>query len=266
MLSSNKVALSRSSFNGLGSDVLLSRASGDVLLSDGDELRLNSTVSIKLKLHGKQSLYNILSQDQRLEARHFASEYALTDRLLGTGGHAAILVAVKNSTKKQFACKIVRVQRDPSKIRCQDEDSLTDRPLRERLELLTREFAVLQGLSHPNIIALEKVFCMSYNIFIIQELVTAGDLLSYIELKGALSEPESIAITYQVLKAVEHLHDHGVAHRDIKPENLLMTSWRPGARVVLTDFGQARIVRAARAQSALSRMMSNVGTIGYMAP
>jgi len=29
---------------------------------------------------------------------------------------------------------------------------------------------------------------------------------------------------YQLMKAVDHMHRHGIFHRDIKPENLLVTA------------------------------------------
>jgi serine/threonine protein kinase len=69
---------------------------------------------------------------------------------------------------------------------------------------------------------------------------------------------------------VEYLHSRGIVHRDIKPENILLTSWRKGARIVLTDFGQARKLiedgKPDKDARAASRMRSMVGTRGYAAP
>jgi len=96
-----------------------------------------------------------------------------------------------------------------------------------------------------------------------QELITGGDLLSYMEKKGTrLEDPHAAVITLQILKAVEYLHDRDVVHRDIKPDNILMSSWEDDARIVLTDFGHAKRTGSRLPQ----RMYSIVGTIGYTAP
>ena len=45
----------------------------------------------------------------------------------------------------------------------------------------------------------------------------------------------------QALDGLRHLHANGVAHRDLKPENLLFQQ-EPCFKVVITDFGMAKIV------------------------
>jgi protein-serine/threonine kinase len=95
-----------------------------------------------------------------------------------------------------------------------------------------------------------------------QEIITAGDLHSYLDSKnGKLLEVEAAVIIRQLLIAVHFLHERNIVHRDIKPDNILMTSLSAGCRVVLSDFGAARRIQCRR-----QRMSSSIGTYEYAAP
>ncbi|KAK4894970.1 Cell division control protein 2 [Elasticomyces elasticus] len=272
VLSSKPVYLSPSDSNNLSDIRTLCRDSGDILLNDGDLLQLTPTTSIEYEANVSvvSGLDSIRCQEIERLSRHFSVQ----DRVLGSGGHASVLVAIKQSTKQQMACKVVRVPREfhvdlslsPQELA--HAQHLEQRFRKQRRDM-AREYEVLQALSHPNIISLDKVYCTTHSIYIFQELITGGDLLTSVDRTGKMSEPEAAVITRQILKAVNYLHDHNIVHRDIKPENVLMTSWRPGARVVLTDFGQARKivdVKDASKTSAVFRMQTLVGTYGYTAP
>ena len=51
----------------------------------------------------------------------------------------------------------------------------------------------------------------------------SGKLLSqYIEEKGQLTQGEAQAIALALVKAIQHLHSHGVYHLDITPQNILL--------------------------------------------
>lgn len=102
--------------------------------------------------------------------------------------------------------------------------------------------------------------------YIVEELVTGGDLMSYIERHDSRVVPdEACLIVFQVLKAVGYLHRKGITHRDLKPENVLMTNTAAGARVVVTDFGGA--TKSIMRGTEISRRMQTItGTANYLAP
>ncbi|KAK3673611.1 hypothetical protein LTR78_006516 [Recurvomyces mirabilis] len=271
VLSANPVRLESSCFNNTS---ILRKRDRDILLNHGDVLELNPSVSITFRTaHPPVPCESALSPLQQGDIMSFEARYAVSDRLLGSGGQACVFLATKQSDQSQLACKVVSLPQQRAEIAGDPQAVIEARRVavqrQKKRDVLAREYSILKDLSHPNIVSLEKVLCTTYNIYIMQELLTGGDLLSYLDQTNALDEPEAAVIVRQVLKAVEYLHDQNIAHRDIKPENVLMTSWRPGARVVLTDFGQARTLANGiemQKGSNMFRMQSMVGTYGYAAP
>lgn len=265
VLSSNGVIYTRA-----GSDaipVAIHNGDPDVLLSDRDQVKLTRRITLSYYTTASESSrppqHNAI---RRAELKHIEARYVVTNRVLGIGGYASVHLAVKRGSERQLACKILSVTLSHSDPLRPQAAKLA---LRKKRENLAREYNVLKDLSHPNIVSLEKVFCTPRNIYIFQELITGGDLLSYLDRAGPLPEAHAAMIVRQLLEAVEYLHRNNVVHRDIKPENVLMTSWRVGARVILTDFGQSRRiddVHDDRNSGNVFRMQSLVGTHGYTAP
>lgn len=132
----------------------------------------------------------------------------------------------------------------------------------QALERFRYEADLLQGLDHPNIARLKRLFPAYHTYFLVMELCEGADLQRLLVARGPLPEREVRAIVGQLAGALDYVHQRGLIHRDLKPANVMIT--RAGD-VKLTDFGIAAPAvpldgRTRTADHAL------VGTPGFMSP
>lgn len=204
VLSSSPILLTRFGIDEPGGGIEVNEHQGHVLLSEGDQIQVTHQMSMTFQKYDTcRSNPPRLDRVRQQEVLRFQDRFRLTSRVLGIGGYAAVYVAVRQSDGKQLACKIVehgRHRRNSEAIKLQQEAT-------------AREYNVLKSLSHPNIVSLEKVYRTSHNVYIFQELITGGDLLSFLDTKDRLTEPQSAVIVRQLLEAVEYLHKQQVVHR-----------------------------------------------------
>ena len=91
------------------------------------------------------------------------------------------------------------------------------------------------------------------------EYVQGREVRDYLKDRQPLPLANAVAVTVQVLHALNHAHASGVVHRDIKPGNIILL---PDSQVKVSDFGIARV----EATSGMTQQGMTVGTPAYMAP
>ena len=98
-------------------------------------------------------------------------------------------------------------------------------------------------------------------IYIVMELLTGGDLFTYLEERNfVVSEDRSKQIAHQIATALYYLHSFGVAHRDLKPENILMENKTDDSDLKIVDFGLSKIIGPSETS------LDPFGTLSYVAP
>jgi hypothetical protein len=147
-------------------------------------------------------------------------------RVIGRGGNGAVCEVVDRTTGLPAALKVVTAE---------------DADLAGRLD---REGKALAMLAHPNIVALVDVGRGNDGTpHVATELLRGVSLRDVLD-AGALAPRRALAITRQLLEALDHVHAAGMIHRDIKPENIMLVEGGPPGRdyVKLLDFGIAKVI------------------------
>ena len=102
--------------------------------------------------------------------------------------------------------------------------------------------------------------------YIVSELVEGPTLRQLLERAGGRIVPEiAVLIAARVAAALGAAHARGIVHRDVKPDNVMIdlgVRKGTGARVLLTDFGIARMTE----DDTMTATGSILGSPSYMSP
>jgi serine/threonine protein kinase len=169
------------------------------------------------------------------------------ESLLGDGAMGEVYRARDRETGRSVAVKVLI-------------ESKTQNPsVRDRFE---REWRVMQGISHPNVISLLDWPKHKHGLlYFAMELLDGETLYHRLEREKV---PLEVAVTIfvQLAEALTAVHAAGIVHRDVKPQNIFLTEDASGnTRVKLLDFGLARVAGSQITGSGLI-----VGTPAYVAP
>ncbi len=201
--------------------------------------------------------------------------------VVGAGGMGSVYLGYDEKLQRQVALKAIRgALRDP-----------------EGKARFLREARVLSQLKHPNICEIHDYLETPGHDFLVLELIEGRTLKEVIAERPPRATRMRIA--EQILSVLVAAHARGIVHRDLKPGNVMVTS---RGTVKVLDFGIARTLPGAATRelpgrpvappalpreapadpgstvhadleasdpdgdSAVTRIGSLMGTIGYMSP
>lgn len=128
-----------------------------------------------------------------------------------------------------------------------------------------REIETIQRIEHPHVIRIEGHGQLEDGRpWFAMELLRGQDLADHIAMRGRLSPSEALAILEPLADALDAVHARGVVHRDLKPSNVFLDERATPPRVVLLDFGVAKLLD--ESGPGLTASLQVIGTPTFMAP
>src|SRR5213596_4010611 len=126
-----------------------------------------------------------------------------------------------------------------------------------------REIRYASQLNHPHIARLLDSGENDYLLWFVMPFVPGETLRQVVRRERMLPIDRAVRVATEVLDALGHAHERGLAHRDIKPDNIVLSAEGSGA--ILVDFGIARAI-AHSGEDRVTRSGFVVGTEEYMSP
>lgn len=167
---------------------------------------------------------------------------------LGRGGMGTVYKAEHMLLRRPVALKVL-----PSH-RMSDPD-LVARFLKE-MELVAQ-------MDHLHVVKAHDARSHDGRLFIVLQYVDGVDLSKVAERGSPLPVADVCEMLRQAALGLDHAHERGLVHRDLKPSNLLLST---AGRVVVLDFGLARLLGDQPMQFDLTTTGQIMGTIDYIAP
>ena len=193
-----------------------------------------------------KKIYKDEKEEFLLKSRSLLTSLKLGDfkliKELGKGGFGAVMLA-RDPNLNFYAMKRIR------------KDKLLEL---DAVNGFIIERNILSKQKHPFILSLKHVFETDLRYYLFWEYVPGGDIYSHLRRQLNGFDLETIwFFGWQIILALEHLHNNGYIHWDLKPENILIDE---DGYLKLADFGISKHIDDLKQESSI------FGTYEYMAP
>ena len=149
-----------------------------------------------------------------------------------------------NKFKKKFAMKEI------SKVKLIQNDAYDE---------ILHEQNLCSKLNHPFLVTMNFSFQDKDYLYMINDLMSAGDLRYWYIQKKIFTEKECKFIIANIILGLEYLHSNKIIHRDLKPENILFDQ---KGYAHIADFGIAKELGSEPEE----KIIDASGSPGYMSP
>ncbi|CAH7679159.1 kinase-like domain-containing protein, partial [Phakopsora pachyrhizi] len=145
-------------------------------------------------------------------------------RTLGTGSFGRVHLAKSRHNGRGYAIKVLNKQKVVTL---------------KQVEHTNSEREMLATVRHPFLVNLWGTFADSYNLYMVMDFVSGGELFNLLRKSQRFPDPVAKFFGAEVALALDYLHCLDIVYRDLKPENILLGS---DGHIKITDFGFAKLV------------------------
>lgn len=176
--------------------------------------------------------------------------------VLGEGGMGVVYGATHVDLQRSVALKVIRPE------------------FRQQPELVARlmiEARAAAQIRSEHVCRVLDVGRLGSGVpYIVMEYLEGRNLSGILQLRGQLTERQSVDHLLQACEALAEAHRLGIIHRDLKPENLFLAEFPDGRRAIkVLDFGISKITSAMllpTSSKGLTNPSAALGSPHFMAP
>ena len=183
-----------------------------------------------------------------------ANGYELEEEI-GRGNYAIVYKTRRLKDDSKLACKVLLIQAELAN----NNANLSAK----------NELFILQRLDHPHIVRMYQHFIVDIIpdkkrfVYIFMQLAEGKSLSIYMRnVSFGLPEATCKRIFSQLVSALNHIHQHGIAHCDLKMANVLLNN---NLDCLISDFGLSRLAYMP-SKGGIILSPQFYGTPQYMAP
>jgi calcium-dependent protein kinase len=170
-------------------------------------------------------------------------DYKPLSKVLGSGYNGQVHLAESKQTGGKYAVKGFKLHGVG----------------REKKEELESEAEIFLQMDHPHVCRLVDVYESEEQLDLVMECMSGGELFKRVTERKRFTEKDAADAAWQMLLALNYIHQHGIVHRDIKLENFLYEK-EDSDHLKLIDFGFSKI------WAPNTKMALSCGTLAYVAP
>ncbi|CAD6190309.1 unnamed protein product [Caenorhabditis auriculariae] len=193
------------------------------------------------------------------------NQYKLMEEI-GQGSYGIVKLAYNEQDKNLYAMKVLDKIKLLKNFACfrqppprRNKENAAPSIMKNPLQLVQREIAILKNLSHSNVVKLVEVLDDPNDnyLYMVFEFVERGSILD-VPTDRPLDENTAWGYFRDTLCGLEYLHFQKIVHRDIKPSNLLLSD---AGQVKIADFGVS-----CEFEGIDAFLSGTAGTPAFMAP